>query len=292
MKKPAKEKPAERNSVKKQPVATQSIKQQSSKSQHRAATSRVATTRTKSAAAVAKSSPSAVIAKLKVLADARTLNGMARYAIPSDNAFGVPMRAIQELGKRLGPNHELAVQLWKSGWYEARTLAAFVAEPERLTPAQMDRWARDFDSWAICDTVCFKLFDRTPHAFDKVEQWARREEEFIKRAAFALLATLALHGAGSDAQLTNCLPLIERAVSDERNFVKKGVSWALRAMGRRGAGLNAAALQLARKLAASSEPTARWIGKDAVRDLTKPKQPRARSHVPAVTDGTARAHHF
>jgi 3-methyladenine DNA glycosylase AlkD len=271
---PAKKRPARQQPANNQHARKQSVRKQSARKQQR---SFKASAATKSRSTVAESSsPAATIAELQRLADPRTLNGMARYAIPSDNAFGVPMRAIQELGKRLGPNHELAVQLWKSGWYEARTLAAFVAEPERLTPVQMDRWARDFDSWAICDTVCFKLFDRTPYAFDKVEQWARREEEFIKRAAFALLATLALHGVGSDAQVTNCLPLIERAASDERNFVKKGVSWALRAMGRRGAGLNAAAVRLARKLAASSEPTARWIGKDALRDLTKPKQSRAR----------------
>jgi 3-methyladenine DNA glycosylase AlkD len=252
------------------------VKQKPARKQQRSSAAPATTARAKSRSAVAESSPAAAIAELRRLADPRTLAGMARYAIPSDNAFGVPMRAIQELGKRLGPNHALAEQLWKSGWYEARTLAAFVAEPERVTPAQMNRWARDFDSWAICDTVCFKLFDRTAPAFDKVEQWARREEEFVKRAAFALLASLALHGAGSDAQLAHCLPLIERAANDERNFVKKGVSWALRAMGRRGAGLSAAAQQLARKLAASSEPAPRWIGKDALRDLTKIEQPRAR----------------
>ena len=264
--------PAKKVPARQQPANSQHAKEHSARKQQRSRKAPAATVRAKPRSTVAESSPSTVIAELKALADARTLNGMARYAIPSDNAFGVPMHAIQALGKRLGPSHELAMQLWKSGWYEARTLAAFVAEPERLTPAQMDRWARDFDSWAICDTVCFKLFDRTPHAFDKVEQWARREEEFIKRAAFALLATLALHGMGSDAQVTNCLPLIERAASDERNFVKKGVSWALRAMGRRGAGLNAAAVRLARKLAASSAPAARWIGKDALRELIKAKQ--------------------
>jgi len=246
------------------------------KQQPRTPKKSTASTRTNPGGPTVDSSPRAVIAELQRLADARTLAGMARYAIPSDNAFGVPMRAIQELGKRVGPNHQLAAQLWKSGWYEARTLAAFVEEPQRVTAAQMDRWANDFDSWAICDTVCFKLFDRTAPAFDKVEQWAQREEEFVKRAAFALLASLALHGAGTDAQLLGCLPLIERAATDERNFVKKGVSWALRAMGRRGVAPSRAALQLAGKLAASSKAPVRWIGKDALRDLNKVRQ-RARA---------------
>ena len=242
----------------------------------RSASSRSAPARSTEAATPATVSVDTVIAELRSLADPRTLAGMTRYAIPSDNALGVPMHAIQELGKRLGCNHALAAALWKSGVYEARTLAAFVEHPEQVSAAQMERWARDFDSWAICDTVCFKLFDRTPHAYDKVHAWAQRKEELVKRAAFALLASLALHGVGTDAQLERCLPLIEAAAGDERNFVKKGVSWALRALGRRGAGLNAAALQLARKLAAASTPSARWIGKDALRELSKAQRPSAK----------------
>ena len=119
--------------------------------------------------------------------------GMARYAIPSDKAFGVSMADMKMLAKRLGRNHELAAALWDTGWYEARMLAAFVDEPARVTPAQMDRWCRDFDNWAICDTACFPLFDRTPHAWRKVEQWSRRRDEFVKRAAFALLWGLTVH---------------------------------------------------------------------------------------------------
>jgi 3-methyladenine DNA glycosylase AlkD len=196
---------------------------------------------------------------------------MARYAIPSDKAFGVSVGAMRQLAKGLGHNHDVALALWGSGWYEARMIAAFLGEPDRLTPAVMDRWCRDFDSWAICDTVCFVLFDRTPHAFRKVVQWAGRRDEFEKRGAFALLACLALHDRESDdASFARCLPLVERAASDERDFVKKGVSWALRSIGHRSRKLHAAAVKVAQRLGASAEPAARWVGKDALRDITRP----------------------
>ena len=213
----------------------------------------------------------AVVASLKRLASKRYRDGMSRYGLPSDKAFGVPVGAIQKLGKRLGRNHELALALWETSWYEARMLAAFVDEPERVTPAQMDRWCRDFDNWGICDTVCFHLFDRTLHAFRKVTQWAGRRDEFVKRAAFALVACLALHDkVTGDEPFSRSLTLVERAATDERNFVKKGVSWALRGIGRRNLGLNVAAVELARRLAASSNAAARWVGKDALRELTSP----------------------
>jgi 3-methyladenine DNA glycosylase AlkD len=148
----------------------------------------------------------------------RNRDGLARYGIEAPKAFGVPMGKIHLLAKRLGRNHELALALWETGWYEARLLTAFVAEPERLTPGQMDRWCRDFDNWAVCDTLCFHLFDRTPHAFGKVAQWSRRRPEFVRRAAFALLASVALHDKrSSDEPFERCLPLIEAAARDERN---------------------------------------------------------------------------
>ena len=212
-----------------------------------------------------------VIASLKRLASKRYRDGMSRYGLPSDNAFGVPVGSIQKLAKRLGRNHDLAVALWDTGWYEARMLAAFLDEAERVTPGQMDRWCRDFDNWGICDTVCFHLFDRTPHAFRKVAQWAGRRDEFVKRGAFALLACLALHDKlTGDEPFVRCLPLIEHAATDERNFVKKGVSWALRGIGRRTSDLNTAAVALAKRLSESSNAASRWVGKDALRELTSP----------------------
>ena len=197
--------------------------------------------------------------------------GMARYAIPSDNAFGVSMSNIQLLAKRLGRNHELAAKLWDTGWYEARMLTAYVDEPARVTSAQMDRWCRDFDNWAICDTLCFALWDRTPHAWAKVAKWAGRREEFVRRAAFALLWGLTVHHKlAGDEQFAKGLLFVERAASDERHFVKKAVNMALRAIGKRNPALNAAAVAVARRLAESPEAAARWVGKDALRELTSP----------------------
>ena len=194
---------------------------------------------------------------------------MARYGIFTKKALGVSVGDVQRIAKPLGRSHDLAAGLWETGWYEARLLASFIDEPERVTPAQMDRWCRDFDNWGICDTVCFQLFDRTPHAWRKVEQWSTRQGEFAKRASFALLASLALHDkATGDAPFLASLRLIEAAATDGRNFVKKGVNWALRAVGRRNQALHAAAVAVARRLAASTEAAPRWVGKDALRELT------------------------
>ena len=197
--------------------------------------------------------------------------GLARYGIPDTHALGVPMRDIQALGKRIGRRHALAQPLWDSGIYEARLLVAFIADPAQLTPTQMDRWCRQFDNWAVCDTLCLHLFDRSPHAWTRVGAWARKRDEFQKRAAFALLAGLAVHDKRTgDAPFLDGLALVEAAADDARNFVSKGVSWALRAIGHRNAALHAAALALATRLAASVEATRRWIGKDALRDLNRP----------------------
>ena len=196
-------------------------------------------------------------------------DGMARYAIPNDKALGVLMGDIQKLGKLLGRDHALALELWKTDVYEARMLCAYVDEPGRVTPAQMDAQARDFDNWAICDTLCFALWVQTPHAFKKIRKWAGSREEYVKRASFALLASMALkHKESTDADYLPLLPLMEKAASDERNFVKKAVSWALRGVGRRSVKLNKASLALAKKLAAEKEPAPRWIGKDALRELS------------------------
>jgi len=134
-----------------------------------------------------------VVAALQRLGTKATREGLARYAIPSDKAFGVPVGVLKKEAKRLGRNHALAIELWESGWYEARMLATFIDDPASVTPAQMDQWCKDFDNWAIVDTACFHLFDRTPHAWEKVAEWSRSRDEFVKRAAFALLWSLSLH---------------------------------------------------------------------------------------------------
>ena len=159
---------------------------------------------------------------------------MARYAIPSDNAYGVAMKDIKAFGKELGQRHDLATALWDTGVYEARMLTSFVADPTSLTSAQMDRWCKDFDNWAICDAMCFNLFDRSPHRWEKVKKWSASRDEFQKRTAFALLWSLTVHDKqATDEQFINGLDLIERAATDERNFVKKAVNMALRAVGKR-----------------------------------------------------------
>lgn len=200
----------------------------------------------------------------------KNVEGMARYAIVAPKVFGVSVADIRELAKRVGRDHATALALWKTGWYEARMLTAFVDEPARVTPAQMDRWARDFDNWAICDTMCFHLFDKSPHAWKKVNAWSTRKEEFVKRAAFALIAGMALHDKkGKDQPYASALRLIERGSKDPRNFVKKGVSWALRSTGRRSPDLYRRAIALSKRLTESDEPAARWVGRDALRDLSR-----------------------
>jgi len=213
----------------------------------------------------------AALAWLEQKSTPRDRANRVRFGINATKAFGVSIANIQVLAKRLGRNHELAAALWDTGWYEARLLTSFVDDPARVTPAQMDRWCRDFDNWGIVDTVCFHLFDRTPHAWAKVAQWSRKRAEFEKRAAFAVLTSLAGHDkTAGDKQFIQSLPLIERAATDERNFVKKGVSWALRRIGRRNAALNAASVALSQRLADSPEAAARWVGKDALRERTSP----------------------
>jgi 3-methyladenine DNA glycosylase AlkD len=211
-----------------------------------------------------------ILRALEKLGTKRDRDGMARYGIVAPRAYGVSVAKLRVLAKQVGRDHAVALELWKTGWYEARMLCGFIDEPARVTPAQMDRWCRDFDNWAVCDHLCFHLFDRTPHAFAKIAQWAPREEEFVRRAAFALLASVALHDkSAGDERFLESLSFIERAATDDRNFVKKGVSWALRSVGRRNAKLKAASVKLSRRLVDSEEPSARWIGRDALRELTR-----------------------
>src|SRR4029078_1790147 len=198
-------------------------------------------------------------------------DGMARYGIVADKVFGVSMATMKAQAKLLGKDNDLALALWDSGWYEARILTSFVDDPLRVTPSPMDRWARDLYNWAICDSICFHLFDKTPHAWAKIDQWSTRKDEFIKRGAFALLAAVALHDKKApDAPFMKSLKVIEKAADDDRNFVKKGVSWALRSVAHRNKNLHSASLALAEKLAASDDKTKRWIGKDVVKDITRP----------------------
>lgn len=215
----------------------------------------------------------AILVELKALGSEENRAGMARFGINTERAYGVSIANLRPLARRLKRDHALAAALWKTGVHEARILAAFVDEPAKVTPAQMDRWAAAFDSWDLCDQVCGNLFDRTPHVETKIATWAKDEREFVRRAAFALLAAYAVHRKDvPDKVFAGFLPLIENYATDGRNFVRKAVNWALRQIGKRSLALHGPALALAEKLAASDDRTARWIGKDAVKELSDPKK--------------------
>ena len=209
----------------------------------------------------------------------RVADGLARFGIQTRlRVLGVSMGTIQPLAKRLkkrlepAERHKLAAALWKCKCFEARMVASLVDDPSLITRRQMDDWAGDFDNWASCDTACFALFDRSPLAWERAREWASSQHEFVKRAAFALMASLALHDkAAMDKQFIACLPLIQKHAGDDRNFVKKGVNWALRGIGRRNLVLHKAALAVAKRLAKSNNSASRWVGKDALRELSNPK---------------------
>lgn len=209
-----------------------------------------------------------IIARLKSQANPQNVKGMARYGICTTNTLGVPVPVLRELAKTNKRNHPLALDLWKSCIHEARILAAFVDDPQQVTERQMEEWALDFDSWDVCDQVCCHLFDRTPFAYEKAAAWALREEEFVKRAGFVLMAGLATHDkkAGNDT-FAPFFELIKSQSADDRNFVKKAVNWALRQIGKRGPGLHADSLRLCEELILSDSKAARWIGRDALHEL-------------------------
>ena len=203
--------------------------------------------------------------------DIATFENMAsRYGIHTDRAFGVPMARMKVLAKELGIDHNVAAELWASGWYEARIVASMVDDAAVVTGEQMDAWCEDFDNWAIVDTVCFNLFDRTAHAWSKVDKWAASDREFIKRAAFALLWSLALHDrAATDDLFVHGLALIEREAGDGRHLVDKAVGMALKAIGKRRSTLTVAAVSVADRLAASDDPAARRVGRPALNELRR-----------------------
>jgi 3-methyladenine DNA glycosylase AlkD len=201
-------------------------------------------------------------------ADPRAVEGMARFGISSKDTLGLSIPTIRELAKKAGTNHQLAQSLWRSGIHEARILAAFVDDPSQVTEPQMEKWVSDFDSWDVCDQVCSGLFDRTPFAHQKAVEWSGRKDEFVKRAGFALMAALSVHDKKSpDPAFLKFLRPIERGSTDERNFVKKAVNWALRQIGKRNQRLNRAALEEAKKISKIDSPSARWVASDAIREL-------------------------
>ena len=213
-----------------------------------------------------------ILARLWDLASPVNVAGMARYGMSVNERLGVPVPEMRHIAKAAGKDHAAALQLWDTGIAEARIVASMVAVPAQLTEEQMDAWVKDFDSWDVCDQVCMNLFEKSPLARRKIVEWASREEEFVKRASFALLACVAWHDRrATDEELIAFLPLVAQAASDERNFVKKAVNWALRTIGKRDRALNRAAIQAAREIQRLDSKAARWIAADALRELESAK---------------------
>jgi 3-methyladenine DNA glycosylase AlkD len=209
-----------------------------------------------------------VTTRLRAMANPADAAGMARFGIRGKKVLGISIPSLRSLAKEIGRDHRLAMQLWRTSIHEARILAAFVDDPDQVTEEQMEEWVAGFDSWDVCDQVCGSLFDRTPFAWDKAVEWAGRDEEFVKRAGFALMAYLAVHDKEApDRAFVALFPVIRGQATDDRTYVKKGVNWALRQIGKRNERMHASALAEARRIGKIDSRAARWIASDAIRDL-------------------------
>lgn len=215
-----------------------------------------------------KNSIETVLKRLQAKARPDQLEGMARYGIVGEKRLGLSMPDLRKMAKEIGKDHQLALQLWETGIQDARILAALVDRPEAVTEEQMEVWVKDLDSWDVCDQLCMNLFEKVLLARRKIKEWSQREEPFVKRAAFALIACLAWHDkAALDEEFIGFLPFIQSGATDERNYVKKAVNWALRNIGKRNANLNKAAIKAAKDIRELNSKAARWIAADAIREL-------------------------
>jgi len=214
------------------------------------------------------SSVEEALRRIEAKAKPDQVQGMARYGMVAERRLGLSVPDMRAIARQLGKNHELALELWKTGIPEARIVAAMIDEPELLTEEQMEEWVKDINSWDVCDQVCMNLFEKTPLAWRKILDWSERKEEFVKRTAFALIACLAWHNKeAEDGKFIKLLPVLKRGATDERNFVKKAVNWALRNTGKRNLNLNRAAIQVAREIQLVDSKAARWIASDAIKEL-------------------------
>ena len=210
-----------------------------------------------------------ILEKLKSASNPAAVEGMARYGMKGEQRLGVPVPAMRKIAKEAGRDHQLALDLWRTGIPEAMIVASMVDVPEEVTEQQTEEWVEDLGSWDVCDQVCMNLFEKVPFAWQKILEWSRREEEFVRRAAYALIACLAWHNKEAPAErFIQLFPVIKEGATDERNFVKKAVSWALRNIGKRNARLHRAAVQTAKEIQQMDSKAARWIGSDAIRELT------------------------
>jgi 3-methyladenine DNA glycosylase AlkD len=213
-----------------------------------------------------------VMAQLKSMGEPKNVEGMKRFGIKSENNFGNSVTYLRNFAKKIGKDHELAVKLWESGIRDARMVAACIENPETVSEEQVDKWVRDLDSWDICDHCCGHFFDKTPFAYKKVREWTKSNELFVKRAGFSLIAWLAVHDKKKDDfEFVDFLKIIERESTDERNYIRKSVNWALRQIGKRNIDMNKKALELSRKIQKIDSKTAKWIASDAIRELTSEK---------------------
>ncbi len=213
-----------------------------------------------------------ILKRLERLGTPENVAGMARFGIVTKKVFGVGAPDVKKIARETGKDHDLALELWKTEVLEARGVACLIADPDKVTEAQMESWVADLDNWATCDTVTGNLFDKTPFAYRKAFEWADREEEFVRRAGFAMMAWLAVHDKKADnSKFETFLPVIEKHSGDDRNFVKKAVNWSLRQIGKRNEHLNHLAVRTAMGLSEMNSRPARWIGKDALRELTAEK---------------------
>jgi len=210
-----------------------------------------------------------ILKKLESLSNPEAVEGMARFGISPKNTYGVSIPNLRRIAREIGKNHLLARQLWASNIRETRILASMVDEPKMVTEEQMERWAKDFDYWEVCDQCCMNLFEKTGFAYQKAVEWSSRDEEFVKRAGFVLMARLAVSDKeAGDQQFERFLPIIKREARDNRNFVKKAVNWALRQVGKRNFNLNRRAIETAREIQKMDSRSAKWIASDAIRELT------------------------
>jgi 3-methyladenine DNA glycosylase AlkD len=208
------------------------------------------------------------IALLRSQSDPKNVEGMRRFGISTKTALGLRKPQMEAVAKKIGRDHKLAQRLWDSGIREARHVAAMIDDPMLVTEDQMERWVKDFDSWDVCDDCCGALFDKTPFAYREAAEWSERDEEFVKRAGFAMMAELAVHDkTAEDEKFLQFLPIIKVGALDERNFVKKAVNWALRQIGKRNLPLNRRAIAMAEDIARLDSRSARWIAADALREL-------------------------
>ena len=209
-----------------------------------------------------------VLDKLQSKAQSEQLKGMAKYGMTVEQRLGVSVPDMRKLAKEIGRDHELALDLWRTGITEARIVAAMVGDPAKLTEEQLEDWVKGINSWDVCDQVCMNLFEKNRLAWKKIVDWSEREEEFVKRTAFSLIACLAWHDKkASDEKFIELLPVIIRGATDERNFVKKAVNWALRNIGKRNLNLNEAAINAAKEIKRLDSKAARWVAADAIREL-------------------------